>query len=192
MSQVHEYLFMKFGMLIYILPAALILLIGREWYLFSVMSKLGVFSETHYTEKTKNPFLTFDLWSFITLIFGGYAWGGLINREKNDTIVSFIFAQLWFVLCIIIAFIFLQAKDLEKTSYMHMFLLEIIKKSWVLHLFNYLPIPPFDGSFFYMQKRNMHSVTIVSKIAMTVFILFFPLKNDFLSGQSFLKLIGLN
>lgn len=179
-------------MVIYSIPAAVVLLIGRDWYLFNVMSKMGVFTDTHYTGKSKNPFLTFDLWAFCVLCFGSFSWGGLINRGKKDSVISFIFGQLWFVLMIIIAFVFLNAKDLNKTSYMYIFFMEIIKKSWVLHLVNYIPIPPFDASFFYAQRADLHKVVILSKMVMTMFIFFFPITNDFISGQSFLKFIGIS
>jgi hypothetical protein len=178
-------------MLIYSVPAAFILLIGREWFLFNVMSKMGVFTDAHYAAKTQNPFLTFDLWALMVLVFGGYSWGGLIKKEKRDTIISFIFAQLWFVIIMIIAFIFLQAKDLSKSSYAYIFLIEIIKKGWMVHMVNYIPLPPFDASFFYAQKSKMENIVLVSKIIATICIMLFPVYNDFLSGQSLIKKLGL-
>jgi|GEM_PF-1881727 len=187
----HEFFYARFGMFIYSIPAALILFIGREWYLFSVMSKMGVFMESHYRGKTKNPLLTFDLWAFVVFIFGGFSWGGLVNREKRDTAMSFILAQLWFFIIIAIAFVFLHSKGLSKSSYMYVFLIEIMKKSWLLLLVNFLPVPPFDGSFFYAQKNSMKNVVFISKVAATAVILFVPVHNDFLSGQSLIKVLGL-
>ncbi|MDH4262102.1 MAG: hypothetical protein OEV78_03550 [Spirochaetia bacterium] len=187
----HEYLFSKFGMFIYTIPSAMILMIGREWYLYSVISKMGIFADVHYTRNTRNPFLSFDLWGFLVLIFGGYSWGGLIKNEKRDTIVSFVFAQLWFIVIIVIAAVFLHAKGLSRNSYIFIFLIEIIKMSWIIHLINYIPLPPFDASFFYTQKSGMNMIVLVSKLIATALIIFFPVYNDFLSGQSLIKLLGL-
>jgi len=187
-----EYFYTKFGMLIYTFPAVMILLVGREWYLYNTMSKMGFFVESHYTGKTKNPFLTFDLWAFVVLAVGGASWGGLISKGKKDTLSSFIVAQTWFIIIIIVAFIFLQTKDLNKSKYMYIFLIEIIKKSWVLHWMNYIPLPPFDASFFYAQKAKFTSVGFVSKVLASALIIFIPITNDFLSGMSLLKFLGIN
>ena len=154
------------------------------------MAHLGIFYESHYRGKVKNPFLSFDLWAFIVLVFSGYSWGGLITKEKKDSVISFIIAQLWFVIIAFIAFVFLQTKGLNKNSYMYIFLLELIKACWMLHLVNYIPIPPFDASFFYAQKQGFKKTVIVLKCLATVIIMF-PVHNDFLSGNSLLKILRL-
>lgn len=180
----------KIGILALSLPAAAIILLGREWFLLNMISRLGIFIETHYHPKNKNPFLTFDLWAFILVSFWGYSWGGLISRNKKDTFITFIFAQLWFVMIIILSVIFLHAKDLGKDQYTYMLFIVLIKKSWTLHLVNYIPIPPFDASFFYAQKPAMTKVNIILKILVTCAIILIPLSNDFISGESFLKWVG--
>ncbi|MDH4200359.1 MAG: hypothetical protein OEV66_08280 [Spirochaetia bacterium] len=180
------------GMFVIAIPAAIIVLIGREWFLLELMSRLGIFVETHYSARqTKNPLLTFDVWAFIVLCFSGYSWGGFIVKNKKDTISSYIFGQLWFIMVMLIAFIFLHAKDISKTSYMYLILIDILKKSWSLHLLNYLPLPPFDASFFYMQKPALKKFGAIFKIIATIVIIFFPATNDFITGESFLLWAGL-
>jgi len=175
--------------LFYSVPASLILLLTREWFVGTVVEKMGFVSHAGSEERV-NPFLRFDLWAFAMLSYWGVAWGGTIQKNRDNNLISFILYQLWFVVIFTVVFLFLKFKQYENVGFTYYMLKEMLRQAWTLHLLNYIPLPPFDGSFFYMRYIDSPLIVAATKAIATVLIMFGLFGSDFITGVSILDRLG--
>lgn len=181
----------QMGLIALSLPASFIVMMGREWFISRVTQKTGLMAASS-DHKEPNVLLNTDLWAFSLLCFFGVSWGGIVSDRKKHNFLIFVIGQLWLIIAIAVSLVFLHAKNLLPTDYMYFLFVDIIKKSWLLHLLNYIPIPPFDLSFFYISNSDiLKKVTLALKIVLTVVIVLFPIHNSFITGESFLRWVGL-
>ncbi len=176
------------GALIFSVPAALVVMLGREWF---ILQFRGAIPESNLWEKgAVNPFTRIDLWALFLLSLWGMSWGGLIQKGRKETTLTFILAQVWFVLVWLLVFIYYKLNHPIEESYLHYFLQEIMRQAWTLHLVNYLPLPPFDGSFFYAPKLNQN-LRYSMKGGLTVLMFFGISENGFINGIDFLNWLNI-
>jgi len=78
-------------------------------------------------------------------------------------------------------------KQPEAGSYIDIFIKRLITGGWTIHLINYIFLPPFDASFFYLQKKWGQKVLIVAKIIFIFTLVAGFWNNDFINGNQFLN-----
>lgn len=163
------------GELVFAIPAALTVLLSREWYCARVTG-----------QRDTDILAGFSLLSFIGLSLNGVAPGGLL-RESALPVLRFIHGQLWLLLLIFLGVLYVLLKGPEAGSFSARFPLAVIMQSWSLLLFNFIPVPPFDASVTYfapmMQWRFFSLLTnFLSAIILFVFSYGFW-RTDFLTGR---------
>lgn len=161
--------------LFFSIPAALTILLSREWYCAYMTG-----------ERDANIFSQFSLLSFAGLSLNGTAPGGLL-RESNFPLIRFIHGQLWLVLLIAVAVIYVLLKDPLPASFSARFPLALIMQSWSLLVFNFIPLPPFDAAGLYFSRLMQWRfftllVALLSFISLLLFSYDFW-KTDFLTGR---------
>lgn len=161
--------------LFFSIPAALVILLSREWYCAYMTG-----------ERDANIFSRFSLLSFAGLSLNGTAPGGLV-RESMLPLIRFVHGQLWLMLLIAIGVIYVLLKDPLPTSFSARFPLALIMQSWSLMIFNFIPLPPFDAASLYfsqlMQWRFFTLlVALLSSLSLFVFSYDFW-RTDFLTGR---------
>ncbi|MCS6972353.1 MAG: hypothetical protein N2Z22_10040 [Turneriella sp.] len=172
------------GELFISIPAALVILLSREWYCAQIAGERG-----------SDILARFSLLSFAGLSLNGTAPGGLL-RECNMPLLRFLHGQLWLLILVGIAAVYAWLKSPLPESFAARFPLAIIMQSWSLFVVNWIPLPPFDAALFYfspyLQWRFFTALTtLLSLLSIVVFAYGFwrvPLVTGKFWGQ-WLKLI---
>ncbi len=170
--------------LLFSIPAALTVLLSREWYCARMTG-----------ERDKDIIASFSLLSFIGLSLNGVAPGGLL-RESGRPLLRFVHGQIWLLLLIIVGAIYVLLKNPAPGSFSARFPLALITQSWTLLLFNCIPIPPFDASVTYfasMMQWRFFSLLVTLLLALTLLLFSYGFwRTDFLTGRfiaQWLKLV---
>ena len=158
----------KVGYLAYTLPSAFAVLFVKESSRISLTKRLG-----NYHDKSIyfNPFSSIDPLALFCLSLTNASWGGFVQKNRKDHWLGFLISELSLLILMVIIMAYLQIKNPGENSYLYSFCHSIIEQSWFVFIMNALPLPPFDMSFFYMQKPYMRFIQFVSKGAvLTVLI----------------------
>jgi len=190
-----EFNIQQFGVIIHSLPAAFFLFFFRELFRKYVLDFFNA-----NAQKEALPILYYiDSFSLITLSFFGISWGGLLGNFRKDTIFTFLISQIWFLVYILLLLFLLFLKQSPEGSIFYLIIQDSIKYSWILFILNFLPIPPFDGAFFYMQSFETFTtgrfISFSIKIIFIVLLLFFStqmIHQNFLFTKDLLILLGVN
>ncbi|GAB4430978.1 MAG: hypothetical protein OHK0011_13780 [Turneriella sp.] len=179
-----EHIFEQAGDLFVAIPAALTVLLSREWYCARMTG-----------ERDADILANFSLLSFMGLSLNGVAPGGLL-RESALPVLRFVHGQLWLLLLIVVGVIYVLLKGPVPGSFSARFPLALITQSWTLLLFNFIPVPPFDASVIYfaqMMQWRFFSLLVMLLSALTLFVFSYGFwRIDFLTGRfiaQWLKLI---
>lgn len=169
--------------LVYAIPAALIIVISREWY----ADKMSGLQEIQ-------PLKDFPLLSFASLCLTGGAPGGLIVDKPAPTLRYF-YGQLWLIILIIISIIYVLIKGPAVDSFAARFAAVFLSQLWTLFILNLIPIPPFDAAIFYfapyMQWRAF-SIMVTALSFIAIFLLGYTFwRTDLLSGKFLLRWLSL-
>lgn len=177
-------IFEQSGDLFFAIPAALTVLLSREWYCARMTG-----------ERDADILARFSLLSFMGLSLNGVAPGGLL-RESALPVLRFIHGQIWLLLLILVGVIYVLLKGPEAGSFSARFPLALIMQSWSLLLFNFIPVPPFDASVTYfapMMQWKFFSLLVILLSAISLFVFSYGFwRTDFLTGRfiaQWLKLI---
>jgi hypothetical protein len=179
-----EQIFAQAYDLLFTIPAALTVLLSREWYCARMTG-----------ESDSDIFADFSLLSFIGLSLNGVAPGGLL-RECATPVRRFIHGQIWLLLLILVGAIYVLLKGPVPGSFSARFPMALITQSWALFLFNCIPLPPFDCALTYfasMMQWRFFSALVIFLSALTLFIFSYGFwRTDFLTGRfiaQWLKLV---
>ena len=179
--------FESLGDLIYMMPASALVYITREWFRNFVLSKLN-------SEENNLPLAYIDPLALVTLGTFGLSWGGIATPDRRDNLASYVASQLWYALAVGLLVLYFHFHGPEPGSFLQMLIIYMIKFCWVLFLLNFIPLPPFDGSFFYMQKiDNGFTFVLISYMTrfIVIFVLLFDVLNvDFLKADTLLRAMG--
>lgn len=176
------------GGLIFSVPAALLVLLGREFF---ILQFRGAIPESNLWQKgSVNALTRVDLWSFFLVSLWGFGWGGLVQKGRKETMLTFILAQLWFVLIAVIVIIYVKLNHPVEGGYIYLLMHEVLRQAWTLHLINYIPIPPFDASVFYVPNINQN-IRYALKIIVTILLIFGVSENSFINGLDFVNWLNL-
>jgi len=159
---------------------------GKEWFVAAMSNTMSLPKEWRY-KKFSEIIVRIDIWALATFSLWGVAWGGLIRRERKPFLLLFVLSQLWFIFMMIFGLVYYGLKNPEMGSYVDIFIRRLISGAWTIHLVNYIPIPPFDSSFFYMHKKRLHKVLIVVKVIFILSLVAGFWNNDFINGNQFLN-----
>ncbi|MES0488667.1 MAG: hypothetical protein ABUK01_01665 [Leptospirales bacterium] len=165
---------------------AFILFAGKEWFVAAMSNTMSLAKEWRY-KKLSEVIVRIDVWALAVFSLWGVAWGGLVNRERKSFLTLFILSQLWFLLMIGFGLLYYSLKNPEVGSYIDLFVRRLISGAWTLHLVNYIFIPPFDASFFYMHKKLLQKTLIAVKIIFILSLMAGFWNNDFINGNQFLN-----
>lgn len=176
-----------FGDLIYTIPTVLFVYSFREW----VKSKIQVITEGREMENFLN---SVDLLALVCAFFSFIGWGSFLRYRNKDSFISYLFAQIAFLFLIMATIVYAKLKGLEKGGYSYYFIQTLITTAWVGFFVNWIPLPPFDASYFYLKNLlDIRPVVLflwVYKIFVTVgLVLFFELPPLF-QGKFLLKWAG--
>ena len=153
--------------LTYSFPAAVLVLMSREWAVINLMRTQDMKSSGLYA----NAFSAIDPLALFCLSLVNISWGNFLQKERRDHWVSYLIAQLALLLLMLILIFYLKMNKPPKEEYLFLFCNAMIQQSWAVFLFNLVPIPPFDLSFFYMQRPALRLICLVSKIGLLVLLL---------------------
>ncbi|MFZ5627616.1 MAG: hypothetical protein ACOY5B_00695 [Spirochaetota bacterium] len=172
------------GDLFFSIPAALTVLLSREWYCARMTG-----------ERDIDVLSGFSLLSFMGLSLNGVAPGGLL-RESALPVLRFVHGQLWLLLLILVGVVYVLLKGPLPGSFAARFPLAIITQSWTLLVFNFIPLPPFDASVTYfasMMQWRFFSLLVILLSALSLFVFSYGFwRIDFLTGRfiaQWLKLV---
>jgi hypothetical protein len=172
------------GELVFSIPAALTILLSREWYCARMTG-----------EPDADVLSNFSLLSFMGLTLNGVAPGGLL-RESALPVLRFIHGQIWLLILLSIAIIYVLLKEPAAGSFSARFPLALIMQSWSLLLFNFIPLPPFDASVTYfapMMQWRFFSLLVIILSGFSLFVFSYGFwRTDFLTGRfiaQWLKLV---
>jgi hypothetical protein len=169
------HVFEEAGDLFYSIPAALTILLSREWFCARMTG-----------EGDADILANFSLLSFMGLSLTGAAPGGLL-RESARPVVRFVSGQLWLLFLIFVGVIYVLLKGPVPGSFSARFSAALITQSWALFVFNFTPVPPFDASLIYFARMMQWRfftllVTILSSLTLFAFSYSFW-RMDFLTGR---------
>ena len=153
--------------LTYSFPAALVVLMSREWAAINLMRSQVPKQEGPYMSE----FSAIDPLALFCLSLTNVSWGNFLQKNRKDQWLSFLISQLALLLLILILIFYLKMKMPSKEGYLFLFCNAIIQQSWAVFLVNLIPLPPFDLSFFYMQKPMLSLLQLVSKVIFLVLLL---------------------
>lgn len=163
------------GGLLFSIPAALIILLSREWYCARMTG-----------EKEKDLLTDFSLLSFCGLSLNGIAPGGLL-RENAAPVLRFVHGQLWLLLLLFVGVIYVMLKGPQPETFTARFFAAFVEQSWALLVINFIPLPPFDAATTYfsslMQWRFFSLVVMLLSFASIVIFSYEFWKTDFLTGR---------
>jgi len=160
-------LFSSLGYLVYTLPAAFLVFLLRETVRSIVYQKIGYRVEY-------NPVYYVDIIAVSCLSLFGISWGGIIHEDREDNWITMLIAQLVYLALFFLIFIYLRLNNPSSTSNAFIVLTTMAKQCYVLFIINFLPIVPFDFSFFYMQKlQHTFGGRILKNITKLIFIILF-------------------
>jgi hypothetical protein len=172
------------GDLFFSIPAALTILLSREWYCARMTG-----------ERDTDVVANFSLLSFVGLSLNGVAPGGLL-RESALPVLRFVHGQLWLLFLILVGVIYVLLKGPVPGSFSARFPLALITQSWTLLVFNFIPVPPYDASVTYfasMMQWRFFSLLVILLSGLTLFVFSYSFwRIDFLTGRfiaQWLKLI---
>ncbi|MDE6593674.1 MAG: site-2 protease family protein [Oscillospiraceae bacterium] len=126
-----------------------------------VASKLGDDTPERQGRVTLNPFAHLTLWGSLMLILAGFGWGkpvsvnpGNLKKPKRDMMLSslagpvsnFIMAFLSMIISKLFIYVGVYRFDSEVCWWLSMAFQYICLINISLGVFNFLPIPPLDGS----------------------------------------------
>ncbi|MDE7294728.1 MAG: site-2 protease family protein [Oscillospiraceae bacterium] len=126
-----------------------------------VASKLGDDTPERQGRVTLNPFAHLSLWGSLMLVVAGFGWGkpvsvnpGNFKKPKRDMMLSslagpvsnFIMAFLSMIICKLLIYAGVYRFDSETCLWLSVAFQYICLINISLGVFNFLPIPPLDGS----------------------------------------------
>jgi len=172
------------------IPVSLAILIGREWFIISVQ---GIFGKNLAVKTNQHESLLekVDIWALGLLIYAGVSWSGLTKKGKIPTAFQFALSQIWFIIVALVIFIYYKLKNPEPDSVVLIVIEDILRKCWSLHILAYIPLPPFDASFFYSNFKSAQILSFVFKISITVMFLTNMWNNNFINGIEFLNWLNI-
>ncbi|MBS0619660.1 MAG: hypothetical protein JSR44_15855 [Spirochaetes bacterium] len=174
----HEALTQAGGLLLRV-PAALIILLSREWFTARMLG-----------EKDTNVLEEFSLVSFASLVFSGAAPGGLI-RDRPYPLLRFLHGQIWLMAIVALATVYVLLKAPQSDSFSAHFSAVFIGQAWGLWALNWIPLPPFDAaaSYFspYMQWKPFALFAHVLAIFVSIALLLPFWRFDWLTGKILLR-----
>lgn len=124
-------------------------------------SKLGDDTPERQGRVTLNPFAHLSLWGSLMLIVAGFGWGKPVNvnpnnfkKPKRDMMLSslagpasnFIMAFLSMIICKLMLYVGVYRFESETCMWLSLVFRYICVINIALGVFNFLPIPPLDGS----------------------------------------------
>lgn len=136
----------ELGALIYTGPSILIIFLLREGFRNWLFNRIT----RHETGQHAAAFI--DPLALGTGILWGISWGGINQKNRHDNAITFIFSQLLFYGMILVAVIYYHLKLPADGTYLQMIITYFVIINWNLALVNWLPVPPFDASYFIMQR----------------------------------------
>ena len=176
------------GELIYTVPAALVVLGSREWV------RNGILTRLHREDPQEFPVYIEPL-ALGTLIVTQSCWGGLNQRYRRDNWLSFLLSQGWLYVLFALSLVYFDVKDLEKETYLYSFIGYVAIMSWATALVNWLPLPPFDASFFYFQpfvnRAVSQGLSVITRISGFVVLALLMPNSSWLRGEQMLQFVGL-
>lgn len=177
-------IFEQSGDLVFSIPAALTILLSREWYCARMAG-----------ERDSDTLANFSLLSFMGLSLNGVAPGGLL-RESALPVLRFVHGQVWLLILLSVAIVYVLLKGPAAGSFSARFPLALIMQSWSLLLFNFIPLPPFDASVTYfapLMQWRFFSLLVILLSGISIFLFGYDFwRTDFLTGRfiaQWLKLV---
>ncbi len=171
------------GTLVLSIPCALIILLSREWYAAKMTG-----------DKEALILAEFPLVSFACLALNGAAPGGLL-RDKPLPLLRFLHGQLWLVILIAVAVLYVLLKGPAPDTFSARFSAVFITQTWGLLVLNFIPLPPFDAAatYFgpYMQWKMFSVLVILLTVTATVFLSYNFWRGDFVTGKFLLQWLHL-
>lgn len=176
------------GFLLTSLPSAFLLLYFHEVFRNFILQKL------HFAE-TENAISWVDPISMATLAFFGVSSSGVNQKGRNDSPISYLLSQLFFILFILFLALYTFLKQPESNTYLYEFLKTISRQAFSVFLWNWLPIPPLSGSFFFWQRFYNESrlvpFTIVVRVLFIIALVFLGNEDYWWRGSFISSMIGL-
>ena len=133
------------GLLVYTLPATFLILLLREVFRNFLFNRI-------FNIKTNHPLYYIDPIALVTTAFFGFSWSGAINYERKDNIITFLASQIFFIIFMLLSIVYFYSQHPIESLYWLNFLQALVKTSWCMAIVNFIPVLPFDGSFFYAVK----------------------------------------
>lgn len=135
-----------FGALVYTLPAAAIIFFSREAVRNSLFRKIA-------PEETPPAFYFVDILGLFLAAYASVSWGGLVQKNRRDNLLTFLASQLWLLLILIVSMLYLNINHPPVGSYTHNFFYATAQISELMLYLNFIPFPGLDASFFYTQNK---------------------------------------
>lgn len=188
MQELINHFLLQLGHIIYTLPAVFLLQLSREYIrnvFFLKVEKFHSHNPLYYTDG-----VAIGVYSLF-----GIGWGGILNSERADSIFSFFISQFWYIVVILLVFLYANLKQPAPDTYLAVFIAELMRASWVLFIFNFIPLPPFDAAFIYFQYANpgkLHkAISTVSKVLVILTGVLGVADIDFFNGQWLVNFLGI-
>ncbi|MDH5719229.1 MAG: hypothetical protein OEZ13_01280 [Spirochaetia bacterium] len=176
----------EYGALFFAIPAYIIITVIREWMRDQLIMSLGEGLSGEKKQKIP-PFWHIDIFAVCAMGIWGISWGGLLQRKERDTPLTFFISQIYYFLFGFVIAVFYHLKVPEEGGYTWHILREMVRQCWILGILNFIPLPPFDASFFYMNKKNKEYALIGFKILVIIFLIFGFLDFEILSEKTVFK-----
>lgn len=178
----------EISFLAYTLPAAFLLLYFHEIFRNFVLKNL-------HSSEPEGAIVYVDPVSMASLAFFGIAGSGLNQKGRQDSFISFLLSQLFFLIWIGVVILYTYLKQPALDSYLYNLINITLQHSFAIFLWNWLPLPPLSASFFYWQRfynqSNSLLFTIIVRIVFLIVLSLLPVGEYWWRGSSISHLLNL-
>ncbi|MCB1147427.1 MAG: hypothetical protein KDK38_11530 [Leptospiraceae bacterium] len=183
-----ESLLAKLGFLIYTIPAAILLMYSHEFFRNFLFKNLSAI-ESDQASSWIDPV------ALAALSFFGVSYSGMCQSGRKDNFITFLASQVFFPCFILLIALYAYLKQPVSGSYLYSFLQSSISQASALFLWNFIPLPPFDASFFFWQRfyneSRLPPLTGTVKIFFLAVMTLLPAGSFWWRGSNIAALLGL-